>query len=477
MALRLMKERFEPAEKANAEDSPRSTTHVLTERDDEEEEEDDLPIPPCDPPMKNGLAYIITAAEMAEDIRRSFALKMPEAINLMSSPSKAKSKPIKTVTNDPEEGPHGHMSGYTSRRYPSSQYRTEETFYHSRHGPLYDRYGHRSMSSPKYYYKEYSKSPSLSYYDVKGAYPRHSSPPPHHHRDWRDETRGDDMSYMDHMELSPKKRKSGEGREPSSSPRCDMDFEYTEPHVQSKRQRPVQESRDSGKQSNDSAKSSKMKVLKWTEQQAQDWEDRYQLLCEFNEEYGHTRVPRMGYNRGKYRGLGRWVEKQRANYIEKSPILTQDQIDKLNAIGFVWVLCPRVDWDERFEQVVQFKRENGHTRIPRYYNQDEGLGRWVDRQRNMYNSGKLSVKRMKKLEDLGFSFSPHSDYFESRLSELTAYKEKFGHVNVPRNYENKELANWVCNARYRKLTPEQTAKLEALGFRWPKSRTNDNEAE
>lgn len=377
----------------------------------------------------SGLTYIISAAEIAEDIRRSFA-KNPRSSSHRPM-SKDKDHVVDMVRDDRDD------QADMSARYKSLQYRPER-------GGHYRGYSSGSLraqpTNPRRMHRNYP--PHHSYH--------HSYPPMVTPR--KEDTSRFPLESRDPYDDIGRKRSVDRAR-----------HEFPE----AKRHR---SSSSSGSATSSSTSTPWMPVLKWTKQQGHDWDERYEQLCEFNKEFGHTRVPRMGYNRGKYRGLGRWVERQRANYIEKSPVLTQEQIAQLDDIDFVWILCPRVDWDERFDQVVAFKEENGHTRIPRYYKKDEGLGRWVDRQRNMYNSGKLSPERIKKLESLGFSFSPHMEYFETRLKELIEYKKQNGHVNVPRNYKNKELANWVCNARYRKLTPEQTTKLEALGFRWAKAR-------
>jgi len=57
------------------------------------------------------------------------------------------------------------------------------------------------------------------------------------------------------------------------------------------------------------------------------WEQRYEDLLEFKDKYNHTIVPR-----NKFPVLGNWVRTQR-RCLER---LSQDRIDKLNAIGFVW---------------------------------------------------------------------------------------------------------------------------------------------
>lgn len=62
------------------------------------------------------------------------------------------------------------------------------------------------------------------------------------------------------------------------------------------------------------------------------WDERYMLLVEYKKSYNHVNVV-SGEIFNNF-DLGRWVVKQRGRY--KKGKLTQEQIEKLNAIGFLW---------------------------------------------------------------------------------------------------------------------------------------------
>ncbi len=72
---------------------------------------------------------------------------------------------------------------------------------------------------------------------------------------------------------------------------------------------------------------------------AEAWDKKIQQLLEFKALHGHTLVP-QSYPENKV--LGRWVSRQREYYaaIEKGEPnkshLTQERIDQLNKIGFIW---------------------------------------------------------------------------------------------------------------------------------------------
>ena len=72
-----------------------------------------------------------------------------------------------------------------------------------------------------------------------------------------------------------------------------------------------------------------------------------------------------------YFRLGSWVSKQRWQYKKfikgKSSHITQDRIDSLNDIGFIWDFYQDA-FDFRLSQLVEYKVANGDCNVPRVYN-------------------------------------------------------------------------------------------------------------
>jgi hypothetical protein len=137
------------------------------------------------------------------------------------------------------------------------------------------------------------------------------------------------------------------------------------------------------------------------------WDQRFQELVDFKKINGHTNVPT------KSGQLGTWVNNQRIQYCllneGNHSALTNERREKLESIGFVFKVHP--PWDQRFQELVDFKKINGHTNIPTKSGQ---LGTWVNNQRahsRLLNEGKehhlLTNERRDKLERLGFSFNIH----------------------------------------------------------------------
>eukprot|EP01083_Nonionella_stella_P038192 103940_1 len=82
------------------------------------------------------------------------------------------------------------------------------------------------------------------------------------------------------------------------------------------------------------------------------------------------------------------------------------------------------------------------------------LQEWVQRQHQEYQkiqdrkSSKLTLARVQKLTDLGFIFQQRkqSVKWEDRIKQLKRFKQKFGHVRVPKS--NPELGVFVNRQRY-----------------------------
>ena len=74
--------------------------------------------------------------------------------------------------------------------------------------------------------------------------------------------------------------------------------------------------------------------------------------------------------------LGFWVVNQRQSY--KSGKLSEDQIARLNSIGFVWSI-EKSYWELRFAELIDFRDENGHCKVPQKiskYRNFEGKMLW-----------------------------------------------------------------------------------------------------
>ncbi|GFH61990.1 hypothetical protein CTEN210_18466 [Chaetoceros tenuissimus] len=215
------------------------------------------------------------------------------------------------------------------------------------------------------------------------------------------------------------------------------------------------------------------------------WNDKYKQLKEYKAQNGHCNVPRV-YEPNK--ALGTWVYKQRQEYRKMSEGLyswiTQERVEKLENIGFSWVVLRSNDtWNESLKKLKEFKAQNGHCNVPQGYEANKALGKWVSAQRQSYilkSKGLqswLTEERVEKLNNIGFVWAPKKDTWHKRLEQLKEFKAKHGHCNVPQGYKsNKSLAIWLEHQRFQhklmskgahsNMTEYRVEKLESIGILW-----------
>jgi hypothetical protein len=113
---------------------------------------------------------------------------------------------------------------------------------------------------------------------------------------------------------------------------------------------------------------------------------------------------------------------------------------------------------------------------------DKNLGRWVNRQRSLYQAGKLRKDRQLALEKMGLKWSMLAttswDSMFETLEEYVDEKTRNGAKwdgNVPANYKTnhdppRALGRWINRQRSaygkRKLKREYESKLKEIGLKW-----------
>ena len=172
----------------------------------------------------------------------------------------------------------------------------------------------------------------------------------------------------------------------------------------------------------------------------------------FKQVHGHTNVPAKFKENPQ---LGEWVKRQRWASNQRSRY-RKERYDKLQGIGFIFHKPSRVGfgqnatlWEERFNELKEFKNKNGHTNVPVKFKDNPQLGRWVQRQRALYRRGReLTQQRIDKLQGIGFIFDMHAVRWEERFTELKEFRKKNSHTNVTRNFkDNHPLGKWVHKQR------------------------------
>ena len=147
--------------------------------------------------------------------------------------------------------------------------------------------------------------------------------------------------------------------------------------------------------------------------------DYLKALEEFVGEHGHCRVP-TNWKDGKLQ-LGRWVQKIRRAYKKLSSstddatsvvsegayVLTRSRVEQLERMGFEWAVNNKASWDDRYNELVAFVKQNGRWPARRGDNETV-LGEWMHSQRRQYRSGSKSLlaERLDKLNAIDFPWNP-----------------------------------------------------------------------
>jgi len=230
-----------------------------------------------------------------------------------------------------------------------------------------------------------------------------------------------------------------------------------------------------------------------TQQSKTSFDEWCNQLLRFKEEFGHCNIPQRYADNPS---LGYWCKNVRCAYIKIEQgmkahhNLSQGRIERLEEIGFQW---KGVDFDEAFEkrcrELIVFKEEFGHCNVPTKYSGNPSLGQWCSSmriaykkiQKGMTTDRNLSLDRIERLEEIGFQWKgfDHDEAFEKRCRELIAFKEEFGHCNIPQTCAgNPKLGRWCGSMRliYKKvqkgmttrcnLSRDRIERLEEIGFQW-----------
>jgi hypothetical protein len=192
------------------------------------------------------------------------------------------------------------------------------------------------------------------------------------------------------------------------------------------------------------------------------WEEGYRSLQLFARREKHCRV-NLIHVESDFK-LGSWVN----NCRQKLNLLTRDQIQRLDSLGFSWKPVAE-SWEKAYEALLEFTKREGHCRVPpRLTTNGIKIGSWVRTQRS--NKQRLSAEQVSLLDSVGISWDPYAEQWEKAYELLKKFVLREGHCRVVRTFKTNgfKLGVWVFQQRQRKgrLTPDKIRKLDSLGFSW-----------
>jgi hypothetical protein len=146
------------------------------------------------------------------------------------------------------------------------------------------------------------------------------------------------------------------------------------------------------------------------------WDDMFNLLLEFKHKHGHFNIPRdSNENQRLLNWVTRWKGKYREYKITNGQKGDPERMKRLESVGLVDDISTGYEqkrdasssWDDRINQVLEFKRKHGHPIVPSKWDENPKLGRWVKNKRYKYREYKISngqkgdPEQMKRLESIG----------------------------------------------------------------------------
>ncbi len=213
----------------------------------------------------------------------------------------------------------------------------------------------------------------------------------------------------------------------------------------------------------------------WNAREA-DWERTFVLLRQYINEHGTAAVTRDTVIDEV--PLGRWCMHQRRRYARGE--LEPDRVSRLEALpGWAWNLLDAT-WERYHELLTKFVDRERTAMVPRdQIEEGEPLGRWVRRQRQIFNgvvAGKLTKDQIDRLVALSeWSWDLQDEKWERGFRAFLAYVARENRTYVPpRHIEaGVNLGAWVIRQqieyKHRRLQRQgdRVARLEAVpGWKW-----------
>lgn len=189
------------------------------------------------------------------------------------------------------------------------------------------------------------------------------------------------------------------------------------------------------------------------------------LLKEYQKEHGDLLIP-VKYCTIRGVKLGAIVHSIRSGKRK----ITVEEKGKLDGLGFVWKVNPKISFDEVMKLLEEYKRVHGNLYVHEKYCTANGikLGSIVHSIR--CGKRKTTEDEKAKLDELGFTWKCILSMNEI-IELLEEYKKVHDNLRIPLNYcttDGIKLGQIVRTIRAgnRQITVEEKAKLDALGFIW-----------
>lgn len=220
--------------------------------------------------------------------------------------------------------------------------------------------------------------------------------------------------------------------------------------------------------------------MNWQKRLELAWENGCASARRYRDSHSDLLVP-VHYKDKDGFALGVWLGSQRAAY--KEGMLTDAQIEKLEALGVDWANRNDRKWQTAYEAAVKYHAAHGNLDVPTEYIDEDGilLGKWVSRQRYAWqnperSSARVTLERKALLDELGMNWEK-TDSWQHRYELAVEYKKEHGSLAVPAQYRTEDgiwLGSWLSRQKQmlregKKLSAKRRAALKEL-FKGEKGR-------
>jgi hypothetical protein len=205
------------------------------------------------------------------------------------------------------------------------------------------------------------------------------------------------------------------------------------------------------------------------------WEKNYEEFLEFRKTHpGGWPPSRL---ESIVNPLHSWMVRQRELHFKLSPA----RLSKLNSAGFEWEitgLSPKDAWERRFEEFLEFKKNNPGMMPPFNANdlKKRSLRSWCAKQNRIKHT--LHPEQIKRLEDAGFVwFKPdYKTAWELHFNDYVEFlKEYPGKKPSQKGNEAEKILYRWCNRQSEgksNLSTEKIKRLDDVGFHWAERSLN-----
>lgn len=202
-------------------------------------------------------------------------------------------------------------------------------------------------------------------------------------------------------------------------------------------------------------------------------------LRAFVAENGHARVSPAARP-----ALARWISRMQKRWVDG--MLHQDLAAVFEELQVPKVNLRVCSWEDKFTELLAFQAAHGHCDVPHRGGGYDKLSTWCFNQRTAWRAGELSEDRVRRLDALSFRWASarkasgasqagpvarrsRQQRWAEHLVELRNFLTNNG--RFPRHGDG-HLCSWVvAQRRHRdRLTVQQVAALDALGFDWKPSK-------